>query len=123
MAHNDEPHADSQHDAQLDASEIEQSTVSKPLKERLLPQTSIRFFLFLTAMCAAVMVLFRAASDREAFWTKIFALLIVTTTASFVAYVILFLIANLFSASTEPIAAVIDSNLTSDDAAEEVSES
>lgn len=99
-----------------DSSELLESTISKPLKEKLLPKTSIRFFLALTAVCAAGMVLFRAASDRQAFWTKILSLLIMTTIGCFVVYLILFLVANLFSATTTPIAAALKEQSVGDTA-------
>ena len=84
----------------------EQTTVatgSQPLRERLMPQTSIRFFLILISVCALVMLIFQSAVT-DAGWPRIAALLIATIGGCFVAYAGLFLIGNLFSFTTAPIA-------------------
>lgn len=78
-------------------------TQSKPLRERLLPQTSIRFFLVLIGASAVVMYTFRAAVVDDRFWAKILALLIATASGCFFAYAGLFLLANLLTATTAPL--------------------
>ena len=88
---------------------MQESTVSQPLKEKLLPRISIRFVLVLTAICAVVMVLFQAASSESAVITKILSLLILTTGGCFAAYIVLFALASIVSKTTEPIVAAIDS--------------
>ena len=88
---------------------MQESTVSQPLKEKLLPRISIRFVLVLTAICAVVMVLFQAASSESAAVTKILSLLILTTVGCFAAYIVLFALASIVSKTTEPIVAAIDS--------------
>jgi hypothetical protein len=65
-----------------------------------LPQTSIRFYGFLIAVCAAAMVTFRAAVVSGDLWAKIATLLIATTIGCFIAYAALFLVAYLFSNAT-----------------------
>lgn len=78
-------------------------TESKPLRERLIPQTSIRFFLLLIGASALVMYIYRAAIVGDAFWAKIASLLITTVGGCFLAYACSFLVANLFSATTSPL--------------------
>ena len=78
-------------------------TEPTPLREKLLPQASIRFFLVLIGASAVVMVVFRSALVGEAYWTKIAALVFATTVACFAAYASLFLLANLFSVSMRPV--------------------
>ena len=73
---------------------------SKPIRERLLPQTSIRFFLLLIGGCAVLMYIFRAATVGDAFWAKIVSLLITIVILSFVVYLCVFLVANLFTTTT-----------------------
>lgn len=75
------------------------STESKPLRERLLPQTSIRFYLLLIGASAVVMYIYRAAFLGDAFWAKIASLLITVAGGCAISYVVLFLLANLFSAT------------------------
>ena len=84
------------------------STESKPLRERLLPQTSIRFFMFLIAVSAVAMYTFRAALVTGQFWAKIGSLLITTAGGCFIVYAALFFVANLFSATTVPILDALD---------------
>ena len=85
------------------------STESKPLHERLMPQTSIRFLLILIGGSALVMVVFRAAG--EGFYAaRIMTLLILTVAGCFAVYAALFLIANIFSSTTAPIAQVLESS-------------
>jgi hypothetical protein len=79
------------------------STQSKPLRERLLPQASIRFFMYLIGVSALVMYTFRAAFVGDAFWAKIVSLLIVTCGGCFFAYATLFFLASLFTATTTPL--------------------
>ncbi|MFK8114159.1 MAG: hypothetical protein AB8B91_18300 [Rubripirellula sp.] len=86
------------------------STDSKPLRERLLPQTSIRFMMAMMVASAIVMVVFRQAAVGDAAWAKILSMMIQTIFASFLAYGLLFLIANLFSATTDPIVRALDSS-------------
>jgi len=78
-------------------------TESKPLREKLLPQASLRFFLLLIGGSAVVMFVFRMALLQENYWAKIAALLFVMLVACFAAYATLFLLANLFSISTRPL--------------------
>lgn len=86
---------------------IDPNTESQPLPEKLLPQTSIRFFLMLIGASALVMLVFRSASGGSS-WARIVSLLITNVGACFMVYAILFLIANLLSSTTEPIVRVID---------------
>ncbi len=79
------------------------STESKPLRERLIPQTSIRFFLLLIGSSALVMYVYRAAIVGDAVWAKIAALLITIVGGCFLAYAGFFIVANLFSAATSPL--------------------
>ena len=84
------------------------STESKPLHETLMPQTSIRFLLLLIGGSALVMVVFRAAG--EGFYAaRITTLLIMTVAGCFAVYAALFLIANIFSSTTAPIAQFLES--------------
>jgi low affinity Fe/Cu permease len=87
------------------------STDSKPLRERLLPQTSIRFLMLAIVLSAIVMVIFREALVGGSAWAKVVALLIQTGAASFIAYTCMFLIANVFSATTQPLIEVIESKI------------
>lgn len=79
------------------------SIESKPLRERLIPQTSIRFFLLLIGASALVMYIYRAAFVGDAFWAKIASLLITIVGGCFWTYAGFFLVANLFSATTSPL--------------------
>ncbi len=78
-----------------------QETQSKPLTERLLPQTSIRFFGFMIAVSAVVMYTFRAAIVADQFWAKCAAPVIATILGCFVGYFVLFVVANCFSVIVE----------------------
>ncbi len=91
-------------------------TRSKPLREKLLPQASIRFFMVLIAASAMVMVIYRMAFVAERMWAKISVLLISTIGGCFLVYALLFLIANLFTASTAPIRDAIESSTQDADA-------
>jgi hypothetical protein len=84
------------------------STESKPLHEKLMPQTSIRSLLALIASSALVMVVFRAATDGSPA-ARIATLLITTVGGCFVVYACLFLIANIFSSTTAPIVQALES--------------
>ena len=83
-------------------------TQSQPLREKLAPQTSIRFFMLLIAACALVMVLVRMAARSDAFWTKLIVMVIFTSIGCFLIHAILFLIANLMTSATEPIAQAVE---------------
>ena len=83
------------------------ATESKPLREKLLPQTSIRFYLILIGFSALIMVVFRSAAGGTS-WARIASLLIATIIGCFIVYTALFLIANLFSSTTAPIVRAMD---------------
>ncbi|MEM1069168.1 MAG: hypothetical protein AAGG48_06705 [Planctomycetota bacterium] len=76
---------------------------SKQLREKLLPQASLRFFLLLIGISAGVMVVFRLAFMQDFYWAKILALLGTMVAACFAGYAAMFLLANLFAVSTRPI--------------------
>ena len=76
---------------------VQPGTESKPIRERLLPQTSIRFFALLIAASAITMYIFREAFLGDRLWAMILSMLITTAMVCFVAYASLFIIANLFS--------------------------
>ena len=78
-------------------------TESQPLKEKLLPQVSIKFFFALMTVCALLIVLFQASADNAAFWTKISVLLLSTVLVSFVGYALMFFLANLMAKTTQPL--------------------
>jgi len=84
------------------------STESKRLREKLMPQTSIRFFLLLIAVSAVVMLVFRSAAGGAGL-ARIVTLLISTSAGCFIAYAVSFLVGNLFSATAAPLADAIDS--------------
>lgn len=71
-----------------------------PLRQRWLPQTSIRFFIALIALCAIGMYTFRAAIIGGQQWAKIASLLIATSLGCFFVYAGLFFVAYLFSTAT-----------------------
>lgn len=70
---------------------------SRPIIERLLPRLSIRFFVALIGVCALVMYTLRSAIVSDQLWAKCAALVMLTAIGCFIAYVGLFLLANLFS--------------------------
>ena len=84
-----------------------------PLREKILPQASLRFFLGLIGVSAAIMVVFRLALVAELLWAKIIVLLFVMVMTSFAFYVMLFFFAGLFAASTKPVRSALanDSDL------------
>lgn len=86
-----------------DKPDLDATTQSKPLREKLIPQTSLRFFLVLIGVSAGVMVVFRVAFLQESYWAKVLALMFAVTTTCFLSYAALFLLANLFSVSTRPL--------------------
>lgn len=90
---------------------------SKPLREKLLPQASLRFFLVLIGISALVMVTFRFALVDGVLWAKVVALLFTIVTASFAAYTVLFLLAGLFTASTQPVRSALGYDSNSQDGA------
>ena len=75
-------------------------TESNPIRERLLPQTSIRFFAMLIAFSAVGMYVLRAGFIHQRLWAIIGSMLIVVMLATFIVYASLFVIANVFSRST-----------------------
>ncbi len=79
------------------------STDSQLVRERLMPQFSIRFFIFLIGVSAVVMYTLRAAVVTNHSWAKIVSLMMATTIGCFLAYAFLFLVANLFNVTTMPI--------------------
>ncbi len=83
------------------------STESRPLHEKLMPQTSIRFLMILIAGSALVMLVFRAAIDGSPV-ARIASLLITTVGGCFLTYACLFLIANVFSSTTAPIVQALE---------------
>lgn len=89
-------------------SEIEQP---KPLTERWLPQTSIRFFAAMIGVSALVMYTFRAAVVGEHLWAKCASTIIAIMIGSFIAYTMVFLVANIFSLATE---AIVEAPLSHD---------
>lgn len=93
---------------QNDQGQTDRGTESKPIHEKLAPQTSIRFILVLIGVSALVMLVFRSAVDGNS-PARIAVLLISTTVGCFATYAGLFLIANLFSVTTAPIAHALES--------------
>lgn len=75
---------------------------SKPPREKLLPQASLRFFLLLIGFSALIMVVYRIAFTGEGYAPKLAALLFTIIVACFGAYAALFFLANLFSVTTRP---------------------
>lgn len=73
-------------------------------KERLLPQASIRFFMILIGVCAFGMYTLRTAIVQDQLWAKIASLVIATIIGCYVVYAILFFLANVFTATTAPLA-------------------
>ncbi len=76
---------------------------SKPVAQRLLPQTSLRFFVGLIAVCAGGMFTFRAAIEGNQLWAKCASVVIATGVGCFIAYSLLFLLADLFSTAASPL--------------------
>ena len=76
---------------------------SKALKEKLLPQTSLRFLFALITASAFVIVLLQASASSTAFWTKILTLVLATGVVSFGLYALMFLIAGVISKTAQPI--------------------
>ena len=64
----------------------------------------------LIAASAVVMYTYRSAFVADQFWAKIASLLITTVGGCFLVYAALFMIANLFTASTAPIRHVLESS-------------
>ena len=60
--------------------------------------------MMLIGVCAIGMYTMRAAAVYDLLWAKIASLLIATVIGCFVVYAILFCLANLFTASTAPLA-------------------
>ena len=81
-------------------------SASKPVTQRWLPQTSLRFFVGLIAACALGMYTFRAAIVGDQLWAKCAAVVLATGIGCFVAYLLLFLLASLFSTAAAPLAAL-----------------
>jgi hypothetical protein len=79
---------------------------SKPVAQRWLPQTSLRFFVGLIAVCALGMYIFRSAIVGDQLWAKCAAAVLATGIGCFVAYLLLFLLADLFSTAASPLAAL-----------------
>jgi hypothetical protein len=78
-----------------------------PRPEKLLPQASLKFFMLLIGGSAIVMVIFRLALTQDVYWARIAALLFSITFACFASYFVLFVLANLFAASTRPLRTVL----------------
>lgn len=70
-----------------------EETESKPLRQRLAPQTSLMFIAILVVICALAMVAFRAAAVDDQFWAKCVSALLATVIGCFFAYFMLFVIA------------------------------
>jgi hypothetical protein len=69
----------------------------------LLPQTSLRFFVGLITVCAVGMFTFRAAIAGDQLWAKCVSVVIATGVGCFLAYSLLFLLADLFSTAVSPL--------------------
>lgn len=80
-----------------------ESEIPEQLTERFLPQTSIRFLVVVIGFCALGMYTFRAAIVGDQLWAKCASLVIATVIVSFLFYFMVFLVASLFSATTEAI--------------------
>jgi hypothetical protein len=72
-------------------------TESEPTVERLLPQTSIRFFAALIGISAVAMFVVRAAVVGDQLWAKCLSVVMATAVGCFIAYALMFLIASVFS--------------------------
>ena len=66
--------------------------------------------MLLIGASAFVMFTFRMAMTTDALWAKIASLIIQASGCCFIVYAVLFLIANLFSATTTPILDAIESS-------------
>jgi multisubunit Na+/H+ antiporter MnhE subunit len=67
------------------------------IQEPLLPQWSIRSFLLLFVFAAIAMWVIRSAVVYQWLWAKCVSVVLVTAAATFLMYVLLFLIASLFA--------------------------
>ena len=76
---------------------------SKLVAQRLLPQTSLRFLVGLITVCAGGMFTFRAAIVGNQLWAQCAAVVIATGVGCFIAYALLFLLADLFSTAASPL--------------------
>ncbi|MGB7342653.1 MAG: hypothetical protein WBD20_00420 [Pirellulaceae bacterium] len=85
---------------------------SKPLKEKLLPQTSIKFLLALMTVSALVILLIQSSAQSSAFWSKIVVLVLGTTVACFLVYALMFLLARVVAKTTEPIVHALEPSKT-----------
>jgi len=72
-------------------------------REKLLPQASIRFFLLTIGGSAVIMVIFRIALIDKAMWAQVLALMLSATLVPFVTYIVLFLLANCFAVTSQPL--------------------
>ena len=93
----------------------------KPLREKLLPQASLRFFLLLIGLSAGVMVVFRLALLQDSYWARIVAVMFAITGACFIGYAVIFFLANLFSLSTRPLRSAIESQSDPQESSQEAS--
>jgi hypothetical protein len=82
------------------------SDAGQPVRERWLPQTSIRFFVALIGISALVMYIFRAALMDDVLWAKCASLVIMTAIGCFFSYALLFLITLPFASAAATIAEV-----------------
>lgn len=67
--------------------------------------------MLLIMVAAVIMVIFREAIVGDAAFAKIAALLVQTIAASFIAYAVLFVIANFFALTTDPLVELRESTL------------
>ena len=66
---------------------------TSPLQQPWFPQLSIRFFLGLMVLSAAVLWVFRAALIADLFWAKCVSMVLIALAGCFVAYAAFFLLA------------------------------
>ena len=78
------------------------------IRQRLMPQSSIRSLIVLITISAVIMWIARTMFVGNMFWAKCFGAALVTIGGCFATYAGLFLLAHLFTVATSPIVDAID---------------
>ena len=78
------------------------------LRQRLMPQASIRSLIALSTICAMIMWLVRTMLVGDSFWAKCVGAVLLTTVGCFALYAALFLLAHLFTVVTSPLVDAIE---------------
>lgn len=84
------------------------ASTTETLRQKLIPQASIRSLIMLITASAVVMWIARRMLIGDMFWAKCFGAVLATIALCFVSYAAIFLLSHLFTIATSPLTRAID---------------